>query len=47
LMRGEWPARWKPQEEGVMILAASFSSVKKPRYVDLGEKRQTTEGDAN
>jgi hypothetical protein len=24
-----------------------FSSVKKPRYVNLGEERQTTEGDAD
>jgi hypothetical protein len=24
-----------------------FLSIKKPRYVDLGEERQTTEGDAN
>jgi hypothetical protein len=24
-----------------------FPSVKKPRYVDLGEERQTTEGDAD
>jgi hypothetical protein len=47
LMRGEWPARWEPQEEDVMSIAASFPSVKKPRYVDLGEERQTTEGDAD
>jgi hypothetical protein len=46
LVRGERPARWEPQEEGVMSIAASFPSVKKPRYVDLGEKGQTTEGDA-
>jgi hypothetical protein len=46
LVRGEWPARWEPQEEGVMSIAAGFPSVKKPRYVDLGEERQTTEGDA-
>jgi hypothetical protein len=30
----------------MMSIAASFPSVKKPRYVDLGEERQTTEGDA-
>jgi hypothetical protein len=30
----------------MMNIAAVFPSVKKPRYVDLGEKRQTTEGDA-
>jgi hypothetical protein len=44
--RGKYPARWEPQEKGVMSIAASFPSVKKPRYVDLGEERQTTEGDA-
>jgi hypothetical protein len=46
MMRGEWPARWEPQEEGVMSIAASFPSVKKPRFIVLGEERQTTEGDA-
>jgi hypothetical protein len=30
-----------------MSIAASFLSVKKPRYVDLREERQTTEGDAD
>jgi hypothetical protein len=31
----------------VMSIAASFPSVKKPRFnVDLGEERQTIEGDA-
>jgi hypothetical protein len=45
-MRGEWPARWEPQEEGVMNIAASFPSVKKPRFIVLREERQTTEGDA-
>jgi hypothetical protein len=29
----------------MMNIAADFASVKKPRYVDLGEKRQLTEGD--
>jgi hypothetical protein len=29
-----------------MNIAADFPSVKKPRYVDLGEERQTIEGDA-
>jgi hypothetical protein len=43
---GKYPAHWEPQEKGVMSIAASFSSVKKPRYVDLGEERQMTEGDA-
>jgi hypothetical protein len=31
----------------MMSVAASFPSVKKPRYVDLGEEGQTTEGDAD
>jgi hypothetical protein len=30
-----------------MNIAADFPSVKKPRYVDLGEETQTTEGDAD
>jgi hypothetical protein len=30
-----------------MSIAAGFLSVKKPRYVDLEEERQTTEGDAD
>jgi hypothetical protein len=46
MMRGEWPARWEPQEEGVMSIAARFPSVKKPRFIVLGEERQATEGDA-
>jgi hypothetical protein len=46
LVRGEQPARWEPQEEGVMSIAAGFPSVKKPRFIILGEKGQTTEGDA-
>jgi hypothetical protein len=29
-----------------MSIAAGIPSVKKPRYVNLGEKRQMTEGDA-
>jgi hypothetical protein len=29
-----------------MSIAASFPSVKKPRLIVLGEKGQTTEGDA-
>jgi hypothetical protein len=45
LLRGT--ARWEPQEEGVMNIVANFPSVKKPRYVDLREERQTTEGDAD
>jgi hypothetical protein len=30
-----------------MSIAASFPSVKIPRYIVLGEERQTTEGDAD
>jgi hypothetical protein len=45
-VRGEWPASWEPQEEGMMSIAASFSSIMKPRFIVLGEERQTTEGDA-
>jgi hypothetical protein len=37
-MRGEWLARWEPQEEGVMSIAASFTSVKKPRFNIIQEK---------
>jgi hypothetical protein len=41
VMRGEWPARWEPQEEGVMSIAASFPSVKKPRFnIVLEEERR-------
>jgi hypothetical protein len=41
LVRGERPARWEPQEEGMMSVAASFPSVKKPRFnVDLEEERR-------
>jgi hypothetical protein len=36
----------KPQEEGMMNIAASFSLSKKPRFVDLVGKHQTQEGDA-
>jgi hypothetical protein len=30
----------------VMIIAARFPSVKKPRFIVLGEERQATESDA-
>jgi hypothetical protein len=30
-----------------MSIAASFPSVKKPRFIVLGEERQMTEGDAD
>jgi hypothetical protein len=40
LVRGEQPTRWEPQEEGVMSIAARFPSVKKPRFIVLGEKGQ-------
>jgi hypothetical protein len=36
----------KPQEEGMMNIAASFSLSKKPRFVDPVGKSQTQEGDA-
>jgi hypothetical protein len=31
----------------MMSIAASFLSIKKPRFIVLGEERQTTEGDAD
>jgi hypothetical protein len=31
----------------MMSITASFSSDKKPRYIDLGEERQMTKGDAD
>jgi hypothetical protein len=47
LMRGEWPARWEPQEEGMMSIAASFPSVRNQGYVDQEWKvDNATEGDA-
>jgi hypothetical protein len=48
LMRGEWPARWEPQEEGMMCIATNFPSVKKPRYnIDQEKSKQiAAEGDA-
>jgi hypothetical protein len=36
----------KAQEKALMNIAASFPSVKKPRYIDQEKSRQTTEGDA-
>jgi hypothetical protein len=30
-----------------MSIAVGFPSVKKPRFIVLGEERQTTEGDAD
>jgi hypothetical protein len=30
-----------------MSITAGFPSVKKPRFIVLGEERQTTEGDAD
>jgi hypothetical protein len=39
LVRGEKPARWEPQEEGMMSIAASFPSVKKPRF-NIGQERR-------
>jgi hypothetical protein len=46
LVRGEWPASWEPQEEGMMSIAAGFPSIMKPRFIVLGEERKATEGDA-
>jgi hypothetical protein len=40
------PSSWKPQEEGMMNIAARFSLRKKPRFIDQERNRQTTEGDA-
>jgi hypothetical protein len=40
------PSSWKPQEEGMMNIAARFSLSKKPRFLDQERNRQTTEGDA-
>jgi hypothetical protein len=34
-----WPARWEPQEEGMMNIVASFPSVKKPRF-NIGQERR-------
>jgi hypothetical protein len=46
-VRGERPARWEPQEESMMSIAADFPSIKKPRFYRSGEKQtMTTEGDA-
>jgi hypothetical protein len=36
-------ARWKPQEEGMMSTAASFSSVVKPRFLEPVGESQTLE----
>jgi hypothetical protein len=48
LMRGKWPARWEPQEEGVMnIVARLFPQLRNQGLIILGEERQTTDGDAD
>jgi hypothetical protein len=39
LVRGEKLARWEPQEKGMMSIAASFPSVKKPRF-NIGQERR-------
>jgi hypothetical protein len=36
----------KPQEEGMMNIAAGFSLSNKPRFIDPVGKSQTQEGDA-
>jgi hypothetical protein len=47
MLRGECPARWEPQEEVVMSIAAGFPSVKKPRFIVQERKaHNVTEGDA-
>jgi hypothetical protein len=47
-MRGKWPARWEPQEEGVMNIAARFfPQWRNQGLIVLGEERQTNEGDAD
>jgi hypothetical protein len=33
------PSSWKPQEEGMMNIAARFSLSKKPRFVDQERKK--------
>jgi hypothetical protein len=45
-VRGEWQASWEPQEEGMMSIAASFPSVKKPRFIVQEKRDNATEGDA-
>jgi hypothetical protein len=42
---GSSPSSWEPQEEGMMIIAASFSLSKKPS-LSVQEKANTLEGDA-
>jgi hypothetical protein len=37
-MPSKGPARWEPQEEGVMNIAARFSLSTKPRFVDQERK---------
>jgi hypothetical protein len=41
LVRSESPASWEPQEEGMMSIAASFPSVKKPRFISFRREKQT------
>jgi hypothetical protein len=45
-MRGEWLARWEPQEEGVMSIVAHFPSVRNQGLSFRGGETMTTEGDA-
>jgi hypothetical protein len=48
LVHGERPARWEPQEESMMSISVDFPSVKKLRFIILGEEQtMTTEGDAD
>jgi hypothetical protein len=46
VMRGEWPARWEPQEEGVMSIVARFPSVRNQGLSFRRKETMTTEGDA-
>jgi hypothetical protein len=40
------PSSWKPQEEGMINIAAKFSLSKKLRFIDQERSRQMTESDA-
>jgi hypothetical protein len=39
VMRGKWPARWEPQEEGVMNIAARFSPQLRNQGMSILERR--------
>jgi hypothetical protein len=44
LVRGVWPARWEPQEEGMMSAAATFPSVRNQGLSTRRRETMTTEG---